>query len=203
MSEREGRPSAAIAEAVECLARGLDIEERGDARGARRWYEKALKKAPDVYQTHYLLGRSCCREDRIEEAVEHFEAVLRLNPGHSESYNDLGCILLARDDLAGAKALFRKAVECMPENGIARRNLAWTCMSLQEYGDARREYGRILREDPEDVDALVQLATLYVRTGLQESGRRVYGRVLALDPGNGAARKALSIPESPGPSRTA
>ena len=60
---------------------------------------------------------------RWEDAVSVNRSLLDMAPDSVDTHNRLGKALLESDDLAGAKASFRRALELASDNGIARKNL--------------------------------------------------------------------------------
>jgi len=55
----------------------------------------------------------------------------------------------------------------------------------------------VIEEDPENVQAHLQLATLYESAGLRRKAVRAFRRVIELDPGNKLAQAGLAKPRKP------
>jgi Tfp pilus assembly protein PilF len=61
--------------------------------------------------------------DRDSEAVQAFQAVLRLEPDAADVHNNLGGLLAKGGRLAEARAQFEEAVRLKPDYREARTNL--------------------------------------------------------------------------------
>jgi tetratricopeptide (TPR) repeat protein len=69
---------------------------------ARRLLTRGLRHYPENVDAHFLLGRLCGDIGDVEEAVERWEAVLRLDPAHFPAHRSLGFLHLERGDWARA-----------------------------------------------------------------------------------------------------
>ena len=71
------------------------------------------------------------RLDRAGEALDHYEAALRIKPDDAEALNNMGVILRMRGDNQKAALMFERALANDPTLKEARDNLA----RLREGGD--------------------------------------------------------------------
>ncbi|MBN2496854.1 MAG: tetratricopeptide repeat protein [Deltaproteobacteria bacterium] len=89
-------------------------------------------KAPHVKEARLQLGMWCYEEDELEEAVEHLEAAVALDPRYVEPYYHLGLVYSeiraapGRSDEAGkaaakAQAAFQKVLSLAPKSALASR----------------------------------------------------------------------------------
>lgn len=89
-SSPEDEPAAtAVAAAVGVeahRARGAQLYERGDARGALAAYDAALAEAPDDAELHY--NRAIVLEDldRVDDAIAGYEACLVVDPAFADAH---------------------------------------------------------------------------------------------------------------------
>ena len=61
--------------------------------------------------------------DPNKEAIQHIEAALQAKPDDADMLNNLGVLLFAQGDVAGAITNFQRAVSLDPQNDGIRRNL--------------------------------------------------------------------------------
>lgn len=65
----------------------LFIEER-DAEALEKGYT-ILKDYPTDYRTQYIVGKILLRQGEREQAIQHFQEVLRIVPQFKEAQNSL------------------------------------------------------------------------------------------------------------------
>ena len=53
-------------------------------------YQTTLEKNPECYLIHNNLGNVVAQMGRSQEAIEHFQQALRLNPNYPEAHKNLG-----------------------------------------------------------------------------------------------------------------
>jgi len=68
---------------------------------------------------------------------------------------------------------------------------AWEALQQGRYAEARGMYQEVMQADPQNVDALLGLATIAARDGNTEEAGRHYARALELEPRNAAAQAGL------------
>jgi Flp pilus assembly protein TadD len=128
-------------------------------------YEETLRLKPDHGRAHYALGVALQRVGRNTEAVPHFEAALRLEPGNNlivanASYL-LGVELMRTPARAGeAAALFAEAARRKPDVAETRNALGEALLASGRPDEARAEFETALRLSPGDARALANLARM-------------------------------------------
>src|SRR5205085_8792393 len=98
---------------------GEIFEIQGRHHDAAAEYRKAIQKNPAALNLHFRLGRAILLESHdaanLREARKEFEAELALNPSDAVAEYQVGQILVAEQNPAGASARFEKAVALNPE----------------------------------------------------------------------------------------
>jgi tetratricopeptide (TPR) repeat protein len=96
-----------------------------DYADARKNLAIALRApAPESAESHYSLGVDLSQAGRLAEAIEQFDAALRLRPDYAEAQNNLGVSLTQIPARASeALAHFQAAVKLNPDYADARFNL--------------------------------------------------------------------------------
>lgn len=72
--------------------------------------QTTASKAPNNPKVHLALGRAFVKVNKMREAIQAFEKVLRLDPGNGEAYGSLGFIYYDSQRLERAQFHFKKAV---------------------------------------------------------------------------------------------
>lgn len=123
--------------------------QQSEPEGAvlRDWEERA--------RIEYERGNYSAAEEFIRVALE-------LDSADPSTYFNLGQILYATGDYMGAIAAYGRAVD---EIGDARLNRGLCWEMVDEFERARADYLSVLRGNPRDVDALVNIGTLELGEG--------------------------------------
>ncbi|HET6610809.1 MAG TPA: tetratricopeptide repeat protein [Kofleriaceae bacterium] len=72
-------------------------------------------------------------------------------------YNARGILLLKKNNVSQALAMFQKAVALDPELLEARMNVGNVVLSFRKYDEAAKQFSAILERDPKNYDALIGL----------------------------------------------
>ncbi len=165
---REGKVDDAIPHFAESLRLAPRLPETynklGAALGAQGHYEDAIDlfrqalQLVDTAELRHNLGFALGRLSHSDEAIREFETALRLDPNHVLSLVHLGEALRSNGRLDESVRLLRWAVDLAPADAEARRALAVTLVLADRVEEAIDEYETILRADPADLDALVNVA---------------------------------------------
>ncbi len=101
---------------------GTLLAEMGAIDAACRVYAEAILHHPHNPMPHVNLANLLLRASRYEEAREHYEAALRIDPDHAAAHQGLGAVLSDLGDRARAREHFRigfrgRAVSTLPYRG--------------------------------------------------------------------------------------
>jgi len=88
------------------------------------------------------------QEDRLDEAIEHFQQAAELNPDIAEPHIGLGDVYLARREYEQAEAALRKAITFEPPSAYAHLLLGKTLEAQGRLDEAFAEYERSLEIEP-------------------------------------------------------
>ncbi len=112
---------------------------------------------------HSNLGNILLQEKRPQEAIEHFQQVLRLQPENFEAYANLGIALAQTDRLPEAMENFRLALRQNPNDPATQRNLGNALMLTGRPNEAIEHVKQALRIKPDYTGAYYLMAMAYAR----------------------------------------
>jgi uncharacterized membrane protein len=108
-------------------------------------------------ERHFDQGQDLLKESgSIQQAREHFEEAIRLNPQHAQAHFNLG-VLLAATQPRDAIAHYRDAARLDPNNLQVHNNLANALARQGLFEEAIEHYREALRLAPEDATPLRNL----------------------------------------------
>jgi len=152
-----------------------------------------IKLAPNVTVLHNNLGNFLDELGESEEAIEHFNKSLTINPHSPEVHNNLGNVLHNIGKSDEAIEHFRRAIEIRPKFSQVHYNLARVLATQGKTEEAISEYRLALQMRPENVDILSNLAYLLAEQGQYEEAVRLYEKALEVEPDNIIAHGRLGL----------
>ncbi len=114
---------------------------------AKKAFEYASK---DDYSVYYIAGTACMAIKKFDEAAEYFEQALKLNPEHSQLYNNLGTCYVTVGDLENAYKNFIKASELDSESSITYFNIASILQLQNKHKEACEYFEKAYALEPQD-----------------------------------------------------
>lgn len=130
-----------------------------------------------------------------DQGTDGLEKIFREygKPGEPDFHNNIGNVLLGKDDLEGAEKQFRTAISLRPDDVVFHCNLASALARKGDSDGALREYELCLRLSPGDWHTLFNLANLHFRAGRIEEAAARYDEALRLEPERTVARYRLGL----------
>lgn len=165
---------------------------------------KARDIDPDRLDAFVHSIEAFARTGHPDEAEVMFYRALQLEGDHADAYSNMGEALIDREQFDRAAACFREAIKLHsaapaedektpprpPQPRLAAR-LAWCLNRLNKPDEARQWYLRELRDNPGDVDTLLDLGHLLADMNRLGESSEKFRRVLELEPQDPDALFAL------------
>jgi cellulose synthase operon protein C len=134
----------------------------------------AYAQSPAVRQGYSLLS-----QDRVNEAISAFQAILRQNPRDVDAQLGLGIAYRRAGRDAEAFATYQRVLELEPNNRLALSSLGLLGEFRAEWQTAGiQALTRLLELEPNNLDARAQRAKLYYYQGLFSQSLADYALVL-------------------------
>lgn len=194
------------------LALSFDYGARFD--DALKTYAQAATLQPNDAAIPNNVGRIYLKRDNVDEAIAQFQRALSLDASSVDARNNLALALTQKNDLSGAASQWRalidiavrqtralpapRSVEERPLDKIkraelasrlssARAALADTYLKNSDYPDAAQQYRDLLKQDPNNLAAQINLGLALYNTREYADALKVYDAILARDPKNAVA----------------
>lgn len=159
---------------------GNAVRDAGDAQAALPHYDRALAIYPGYAEAHYNAGVIYQDQQRDAEALMAYWRAVAADSLHANGWNNLGVLQAQAGEYEAVADAFERVVRLRPQRRDARFNLA---LAYERLGrDAAGVYEALLRDDPGDAEAALNLSRLHRERGDLEEARRVLRQALAENP---------------------
>jgi hypothetical protein len=134
---------------------------RGEPETRARRYQELLLLAPWAAEAYYNLGLIRLRQDRLEEAREHFETASLKKSPYPEALNNLGLALFRQGRYTEARDVLIRAISAKPDFALAYLNLGVVYLEgFRDIASARKNFQRHAELAPTRASAKVARAWL-------------------------------------------
>src|SRR2546427_613703 len=128
------------------------------------------------------LGLALARHGKLAEAVEHYEAALRLEPGYVDADYAWGNALARQGKLAEAVEHYEAALRVKPDHANAHTNAGSALVRQGKLAEAIEHYRRALEISPDSVDAHNHWGLALARQGKLVEAMKHYQQAVELRP---------------------
>jgi tetratricopeptide (TPR) repeat protein len=186
------------------VARGVSAWERDDFDSALVTFEEVLEEYPYA-DVHNKAGLCLAMMGRTEEALEHFDSALQLNPSYAEAHLNRGIILSELGRHEEAHAAFVKADEidhrdsrAFPSDvgnriAVTHAQLGDLYLVANHPREAADHYEAALAVRPRFMDIRSKLAEALIELGELERAREELTEILEHRPNFVGARIRLGV----------
>lgn len=151
-----------------------------------------MKKSPKKKQAananrHYLRGNTLFSKGEYQEAAAEYLQALKLNPGLSDVFNNLGNCMNQLGQTEEATKCFQNALAADPENSVAYTNLG---NLLREKGNTTQAMRYLLKAaevDSKNIRARISLANILMELSRYREAAQILYAVTRIDATNAEA----------------
>jgi len=163
-----------------------------DFRKAASLLDGITGRDPKDFEAWTELGTSLFNLQKMKEAEAAYRKALEQRPGYAPAQMNLGKVLLARKDYAGAVEALGRAAEDHPESADAHYYLGEACLQIKKGSKAAVHLNEALRLDPVGkADAHLRLGALYNAAGMKDRAANEYEQYLKKVPSHPDREKLL------------
>ena len=124
-----------------------------------------LQHNPEAYPAYNNLGLASYQAGRLSEAIQEFEATLRIKPDYARAHYNLGFTLFEAGQPTEAIAQYQQALRIKPADVITLYNLGYTFQKTNRLPEAIEQYEEALRIKPDYAEAHNNLGNALRQTG--------------------------------------
>ncbi len=186
----DSKPAQAIVHFME----GQIHKARNDRKAAELAFRKSVEANANYVQAYYEMARLYLQDNKLDEAVAQYEALLAKDPKQFGSHMQLGTIYDMQGRLDLAETHYREALKINPDFAPAANNLAYNLAEQEKNLDEALLLAQKAREKlPEDPSTMDTLGWVYTKKQLYDSAIRELQDSLAKLPDNAAIHYHLGM----------
>jgi tetratricopeptide (TPR) repeat protein len=184
-------PGAAALALLVCGS--LTWRQTGCWRNSLTLWTHCVAATRDNIMARISLGNALQQAGQINEAMEQYREVLRLDPNQAHANLDLGVALAVTGQLREATNCFARALRNRPDWSGTHLNLARALFELGDFSGALTHYAEAVRLDSNAVVAFTSLAGDLSARGKSDEAVRYYLEALRFNPADAEAHYHLGL----------
>jgi tetratricopeptide (TPR) repeat protein len=184
------------AAAVSCFAcLVLALKQTAYWQNSETLYRRAIDASENNWATENNLGVFLSRiPERQGEAVEHFEAALRIKPDYPQAENNLGWCLATAGLYGPAIEHYQQALRLMPDLAEANENMGRALLNCGREVESIPYFGKAVRAKPNDANKHFGLALALSKIpGRVPEAISQYEAILRMSPDDHATHYNLGL----------
>jgi tetratricopeptide (TPR) repeat protein len=184
-------PVAAVLALLVCGS--LTWLQAGCWRNSLTLWTHCVAVTRDNIMARISLGNARQQAGQINEAMEQYREVLRLDPNQEHANLDLGVALAMTGQLEEATNCFARALRNRPDWSGTHLNLGLALFELGDFSGALTHYAEAVRLDSNAVVAFTSLAGDLSARGKSDEAVRYYLEALRFNPADAEAHYHLGL----------
>ncbi|MFT7860687.1 MAG: tetratricopeptide repeat protein [Sulfurimonas sp.] len=142
------------------IAAGDEEMQKGDFQKALAIYSEADYKVPNNAEVLFKIGYALIEQERYDEAVDSFKAILRLDDNNPAVYQALASVYRKMGQFEDAKYNLDAALLINDKNPITYYNYGNLLVDMDNDEDAKEMYAKAIELDPDFKEAKEELEKL-------------------------------------------
>jgi len=126
------------ASAEEYFTIGMAYYDIGKYEEAEKWLNRAKDKDKTKIASEYNLGRIAFETKRYDEAIKHFEAILKKDPNNVLALKAAAYTHIKNGDIVKAGELYKSLLALVPESYDDGYNYALVLFAMKKYEEAEQ-----------------------------------------------------------------
>ena len=160
----------------------ISFHQNGQLDDAERLYRQCIEALPPSAEPYQMLGVLMLRQGRNGEALDLFDAGLKINPNNAEAHGNCGNALKGLGRFEEALVAYDKAIAINPVFVGAHYNRALMLQELRRFEAALVGYKKALALQPHFIEALHNCGILLMAMSRDQESLAFLSQAIALRP---------------------
>ena len=122
------------------------------------------------------------QKNKLNVAQDLYNQILKIDPGHVSTLNNLGIIFKELGELQKAKSCYEKAIEINPNYTDAHNNLGGVFKELGERQKAKSYFEKAIEINPNHINAHFNLGAIFEELGENQKAKNCYEKAIEINP---------------------
>jgi tetratricopeptide (TPR) repeat protein len=141
-----------------------------------------LQRNSDALPAHNNLGIALRQDGRMAEAMEQFQAVLRIDPNDTEARDNLGNALFRTGQMSEAIQQYEESLQINPADARAHNGMGTVLAKMRHLPEAAEHLEIALRINPNDEKMHYSMALLKLQMGQTREAMEQFEAALEINP---------------------
>ena len=181
---------ACVAIAVLCVLCYIQVGYWSDGQTL---FEHAIECTTDNYVAYSGLGYALQLQGMTTQAIEQYQAALKINPGYLEAHANLGGVLLGMGQINAAMSHYLAAAQLEPDDPKSHYNLGLALQAAGKIPESIGEFEKAVGLDPNYVNAWGSLGNAYTSMGQYDRAEPYYRKAMGIDPTNPTVHANIAV----------
>ena len=130
----------------------------------------------------FLLALESHKKNNLKKAEKLYGEILKNNPNHVDTYNNLGILYNQKGNLQKAIYFFEKAIKINSNNSATYNNIGFIYNQLKEYNKAILSFERAIQINTRDSSAYYNLGNTYKELAQYQKAISCYEKAIEINP---------------------
>jgi len=149
-SAQSGQPLSSEERSIQKIEK---LIASGKMAAAEKRAQQLLAMDPKSVPAYCLLGKLYLEQQRYDQARDHLEKAIDLDPGCVDALEDLGTVLCRKGEEGEAALLYQKLLEIEAEHCTAHIALAEIAVRSGDHDTAKKHLDAVMRCEPKNIRA--------------------------------------------------
>jgi len=177
---------SAKAETLEYCHEGATAGKKGDFELAIEHFSRCIEEGElttdSSVTAHYNRGTAHQQNGELDEAIQDYHGVVRLDPNHIPTFYNRATIYESRGDYDRAIADYNEVIRLNPVHPFAHVNRGNSYQRLGQYDQAIQDYDEVVRLYPQLALAFYNRGNAYYNKSQHTEAVQDYEEAIRLDP---------------------
>lgn len=153
----------------------------GQYENAQKIYMELLKKNKDNFVLHNLIGTTFLQLKLHDNAINHFNISIKLNPNFADNYNNRGIIFAEKEEFNNAINNYDKAISLKKNFFSAYLNKAIALKNMKKFQEAVNNFKTCANINPNEAKIYINLGNLFILLKKYSEAKNAYDKAIILD----------------------
>lgn len=145
-------------------------------------FGRALSVTNDNYIAHLNFGNALIKDNKIDEAMQHYRTAIELRSEYADAHYNLGVAFSLKGKGKEAIEEYHTAIRLKDDHWKARFRLADALARAEQLDEAIAHYDKVIRLQPGNVEVYNNFALALVKKGRIDEAIEYYNKALAIKP---------------------